>query len=99
MISGNHRRLIFRTRARSDYLMEPPEPLALRLSSNLMVGVTRVYKQQYQFYFNDVNHVFVHLKQHLLSVGAGGQGGDAAVEMEQPVQRCAYLYILKDICS
>jgi meiotic recombination protein REC8, fungi type len=27
------------------------EPLALRLSSNLMYGVTRVYSQQYQFFY------------------------------------------------
>ncbi|KAG5437734.1 hypothetical protein PCANB_000447 [Pneumocystis canis] len=30
-----------------EYLSEPPEPLALRLSSNLMIGVTRIFNQQY----------------------------------------------------
>lgn len=34
--------------------MAPPEPLSLRLSANLMVGVSRVYGQQCQFHWNDV---------------------------------------------
>mgnify|MGYP002789467071 CR=1 FL=1 len=33
-----------------DFLMHPPEPLSLRLSSNLMMGVTRVYGQQFTFF-------------------------------------------------
>lgn len=38
-----------------DYLVHPPEPLALRLSSNLMVGVSRVYQQQAGYLWSDVN--------------------------------------------
>ena len=35
------------------YLANPPdEPLALRLSSNLMFGVTRVFSQQYNFFYS-----------------------------------------------
>jgi len=33
------------------FLSDPKEPLALRLSSNLMYGVTRIYSQQYNFLF------------------------------------------------
>ena len=35
------------------FLSNPPdEPLALRLSSNLMYGVTRVFSQQYTFFYS-----------------------------------------------
>lgn len=37
------------------YLESPPQPLSLRLSSNLMVGVTRIYGQQWSVYWYDVN--------------------------------------------
>lgn len=33
------------------FLQGDDEPLALRLSSNLMYGVTRVFSQQYQFFY------------------------------------------------
>lgn len=36
------------------FLSCPPEPLSLRLQSNLMVGVSRVYGQQIAFYYSDV---------------------------------------------
>ena len=39
------------------YLESPPQPLSLRLSSNLMVGVTRIYGQQWSVYWGDVNSV------------------------------------------
>ncbi|KAF9351883.1 hypothetical protein BGX26_010180 [Mortierella sp. AD094] len=32
-------------------ILQPPEPFALRFSSNLMMGVARVYGQQYNFYY------------------------------------------------
>ena len=31
-----------------EFLQAPSEPMALRMSSSLMVGVTRVYARQYQ---------------------------------------------------
>jgi meiotic recombination protein REC8 len=37
-----------------DYLINPPQPLSLRLASNMMIGVTRVYGQQYSFFYGDV---------------------------------------------
>ncbi|KAI1316107.1 hypothetical protein EDD11_010421 [Mortierella claussenii] len=49
-------------------ISQPPEPFALRFSSNLMVGVTRVYSQQYSFYHTDVNHVWMRLKRDLALV-------------------------------
>jgi hypothetical protein len=35
----------------SEFVISPPEPLALRLSSNLMVGITRVYGQQCTIFY------------------------------------------------
>ncbi|CAG8583608.1 17745_t:CDS:10 [Acaulospora morrowiae] len=43
------------------FVSSPPEPLALRLTSNLMVGITRVYNQQYHFYYTDVGVVYSRL--------------------------------------
>ncbi|TFL06215.1 Rec8 like protein-domain-containing protein [Pterulicium gracile] len=37
-----------------DQIVEPAEPLALRLSSNLMIGVVRVYKVKQDILMNDV---------------------------------------------
>ena len=34
----------------SDYLTDPPEPLSLRLQASLLVGVCRIYGQQYGAY-------------------------------------------------
>ncbi|RUS18960.1 Rec8 like protein-domain-containing protein [Endogone sp. FLAS-F59071] len=54
-----------------EYITRPPEHLALRLSSNLMVGVARVYNQQYQFYYVDVNNVWLKLKRELVALQSG----------------------------
>ncbi|EPT04358.1 hypothetical protein FOMPIDRAFT_1058151 [Fomitopsis schrenkii] len=35
-------------------IAQPPEPLALRLSSNLMMGVARVYKVKQEIFYSDV---------------------------------------------
>ncbi|KAJ1969271.1 R8 protein [Dispira parvispora] len=47
------------------YLQKPPEPLALRLSSNLLVGISRVYDQQLGYYVADVNRVWAGLRTSL----------------------------------
>ncbi|KAI8601422.1 hypothetical protein EDD21DRAFT_305128, partial [Dissophora ornata] len=49
-------------------ITQPPEPFALRFSSNLMVGVVRVYNQQYNFYCSDVNNMWIRLKRDLAAV-------------------------------
>ncbi|KAG0313755.1 hypothetical protein BGZ97_009945, partial [Linnemannia gamsii] len=49
-------------------ISQPVEPFALRFSSNLMVGVTRVYSQQYNFYYSDVNNTWIRLKRDLAAV-------------------------------
>ncbi|KAG9062954.1 hypothetical protein KI688_004554 [Linnemannia hyalina] len=49
-------------------ISQPVEPFALRFSSNLMVGVTRVYSQQYNFYYSDVSNTWMRLKRDLAAV-------------------------------
>ncbi|POG82070.1 hypothetical protein GLOIN_2v1447417, partial [Rhizophagus irregularis DAOM 181602=DAOM 197198] len=51
-----------------EYVTTPPEPLALRLTSNLMIGITRVYHQQYHFYYTDVNGVWHSLQRALIEM-------------------------------
>ncbi|KAK4055377.1 R8 protein [Microbotryomycetes sp. JL221] len=44
-------------------LIQPEEPLALRLSSNLLCGIARVFQHQYTIYYSDVSHVHQSLKR------------------------------------
>ncbi|KAG8739633.1 hypothetical protein FRC10_005369 [Ceratobasidium sp. 414] len=49
---------------------EPAEPLALRLSSNLLVGVARVYKVKHDIFLSEVTTCFTSLKRTLLEISA-----------------------------
>jgi len=50
-----------------EQIMNPPEPMALRLSSTLMTGVTRVYASQVTFYHTDVNQACIKLRKSFLT--------------------------------
>ncbi|GJJ11219.1 hypothetical protein Clacol_005451 [Clathrus columnatus] len=63
---------------------QPPEPLALRLSSNLMVGVARVYRIKYDIFENDVSNCVMSLRKSLNELRAVDKGG---IEMLQVVPR------------
>ncbi|KAF9280370.1 hypothetical protein BGZ68_007292 [Mortierella alpina] len=78
-------------------ISQPAEPFALRFSSNLMVGVTRVYSQQYNFYYSDVNSTWIRLKKDLAIVQS--ENLDMAhPEAKLNVITCDYdLQIEKDI--
>ncbi|ORY22379.1 Rec8 like protein-domain-containing protein [Naematelia encephala] len=39
-----------------ELIQDPPEPMALRLSGCLLVGVARVYNQNYELFYTDVNN-------------------------------------------
>ena len=45
----------------SDYLTDPPEPLSLRLQASLLVGVCRIYGQQYMAYCSMVEGFWKHM--------------------------------------
>ncbi|KAJ3181937.1 hypothetical protein HDU85_003454 [Gaertneriomyces sp. JEL0708] len=54
-----------------DFLKHPPEPMALRLTSNLMIGVTRVYSQQTSFLYTEANQVFTRIKRAWADIQSG----------------------------
>ncbi|KIJ55411.1 hypothetical protein M422DRAFT_240024 [Sphaerobolus stellatus SS14] len=59
----------------------PPEPLALRLSSNLMVGVVRVFKMKHEMFEADVSNCVTYLKRNLHELHAIDKPN---LEMAQP---------------
>ncbi|QRW19285.1 cohesin subunit rad21 [Rhizoctonia solani] len=52
------------------FVAEPAEPLALRLSSNLLVGVVRVYKVKHDLFLSEVTTCFTTLKRTILEMNA-----------------------------
>ncbi|KAF8473974.1 Rec8 like protein-domain-containing protein [Kalaharituber pfeilii] len=46
-----------------DAIIHPEAPLALRLQSNLLFGVTKCYSQQYVYFLQDVANVWTHVQQ------------------------------------
>nr|XP_018261053.1 uncharacterized protein I303_06770 [Kwoniella dejecticola CBS 10117]OBR83211.1 hypothetical protein I303_06770 [Kwoniella dejecticola CBS 10117] len=48
-------------------IAEPPEPLALRLSGSLLVGVTRVYNQNYDVFYSDVTNFHQTLRRSIVT--------------------------------
>ncbi|KAI0363909.1 hypothetical protein BV20DRAFT_65414 [Pilatotrama ljubarskyi] len=78
-----------------DLIAEPAEPLALRLSSNLMIGVARVYKVKQDIFFTDVTTCFNALKkavQELSTMSANA----AQLQMGQPSLRAEALTLTAD---
>lgn len=69
-----------------ELIAEPPEPLALRLSSNLMIGVARVYKVKQEIFFADVNTCFTTLKKAVQELHASSDAA-AQLQMGQPSVR------------
>lgn len=62
--------------AACEYLLDPPEPMSLRLSSSLMIGMTRVYGQQCNFFYGDVSALWGRL---------GWDGGGGELERRKKV--------------
>ncbi|KAA1471501.1 hypothetical protein DENSPDRAFT_776904 [Dentipellis sp. KUC8613] len=62
------------------------EPLALRLSSNLMVGVARVYKVKHEIFLGDVTACFAALKKAVQDFQALSASA-ATLQMGQPSVR------------
>ncbi|TFY81944.1 hypothetical protein EWM64_g2064 [Hericium alpestre] len=67
-------------------ITQPQEPLALRLSSNLMVGVARVYKVKQEIFLGDVTACFAALKKAVQDIRALSATG-ASLQMGQPTVR------------
>ncbi|KAI0003690.1 Rec8 like protein-domain-containing protein [Russula compacta] len=67
-------------------ITEPAEPLALRLSSNLMVGVARVYKVKHDIFLGDVNACFASLKKAVRDLHALS-ASSSHLQLGQPIVR------------
>jgi len=68
-----------------EMISSPPEPLALRLSANLMVGVIRVYHARHDIWAADVTHTFTNLKKAVNAMYA--ESGAITLEMAQGTVR------------
>ncbi|KAJ7783773.1 Rec8 like protein-domain-containing protein [Mycena maculata] len=78
-----------------DLIATPAEPLALRLSSNLMIGVARVYKVKQEIFMTDVTNCVASLKkvvQEMQSISMMGE----QLQMVQPTARPSALNMAKD---
>ncbi|KAJ3060147.1 hypothetical protein HDU98_003843, partial [Podochytrium sp. JEL0797] len=62
------------------YLTAPPKPIALRLTSNLMFGASRVLNNQMAFLYADANNVFVRLKKVFSDAATGTSITMVAIE-------------------
>ncbi|KAI0335243.1 hypothetical protein GY45DRAFT_1268246 [Cubamyces sp. BRFM 1775] len=76
-------------------IAEPAEPLALRLSSNLMIGVARVYKVKQELFFADVSTCFNALKKAVQDLSAMSASA-AQLQMGQPSLRAEALTLTAD---
>ncbi|KII94383.1 hypothetical protein PLICRDRAFT_425757 [Plicaturopsis crispa FD-325 SS-3] len=77
-----------------DLIAEPAEPLALRLSSNLMVGVARVYKVKQEIFMTDVTTCFNSLKKVVQDIRMSTT--DAQLLMAQPSVKSGALTLAAD---
>ncbi|KAJ7630924.1 Rec8 like protein-domain-containing protein [Roridomyces roridus] len=78
-----------------DLIVTPPEPLALRLSSNLMIGVARVYKVKQEIFMTDVTNCVASLKKVVQEMQSAAKNGDQ-LQMAQPSARPSALNLAKD---
>lgn len=51
-------------------IISPEAPLALRLQSNLLYGVSRVFREQYQYFYTDVSSAHLRITRELLTLNA-----------------------------
>jgi hypothetical protein len=58
--------------------------MALRLTSNLMIGIARIYYQQYAYYAAEVNQVLMQLKR---VPHATNDTGPKEITLQQPIAR------------
>ncbi|KZT02692.1 uncharacterized protein LAESUDRAFT_661292 [Laetiporus sulphureus 93-53] len=78
-----------------DLIAEPVEPLALRLSSNLMIGVARVYKVKQEMFLTDVTTCYNSLKKAVQELNTLSKGF-AELQMGQPSMRPDALTLTAD---
>ncbi|KAI0778213.1 Rec8 like protein-domain-containing protein [Trametes elegans] len=78
-----------------DLIAEPAEPLALRLSSNLMIGVARVYRVKQDIFYADVSTCYNALKKAVQDLSTMTANA-AQLQMGQPTLRMEALTLTAD---
>ncbi|KAJ7103545.1 Rec8 like protein-domain-containing protein [Mycena belliarum] len=78
-----------------DLISTPSEPLALRLSSNLMIGVARVYKVKQEIFMTDVSNCVASLKKVVHEMQSAA-AMEAHLQMAVPTARPSALTLAKD---
>lgn len=79
-----------------DLISQPSEPLALRLSSNLMVGVVRVYKVKQEIFMSDVQLCFNSLKKAVRDFNSISSGNPTQLQMAPTHARADVLTLSAD---
>ncbi|OCF44397.1 hypothetical protein I317_01657 [Kwoniella heveanensis CBS 569] len=67
-----------------DLIAEPTEPMALRLSGALLVGVARVYNQNYEIFYSDVSNFHSNVRRSIatdFTTMGTGSGGTASLDL------------------
>ncbi|KAF5317844.1 hypothetical protein D9611_014732 [Ephemerocybe angulata] len=77
-----------------DLIVQPAEPLALRLSSNLMFGVVRVYKVKQEILLTDVTSCVTSLKKVVMEMNT--KVLDAQLQMAQTSVRPSTVTLVPD---
>nr|XP_019043978.1 hypothetical protein I302_07258 [Kwoniella bestiolae CBS 10118]OCF22908.1 hypothetical protein I302_07258 [Kwoniella bestiolae CBS 10118] len=68
-----------------DLIAEPPEPIALRLSGALLVGVARVYNQNYDIFYSDVTNLDSNLRRSIATdFATSGTGTGGTISLDLP---------------
>ncbi|KAF8213061.1 Rec8 like protein-domain-containing protein [Mycena galopus ATCC 62051] len=78
-----------------DLIATPAEPLALRLSSNLMIGVARVYKVKQEIFLTDVSNCVASLKKVVEQMQSTAAAGEQ-LQMAQPAAKPSAVTLAKD---
>ncbi|EGN95724.1 hypothetical protein SERLA73DRAFT_76799 [Serpula lacrymans var. lacrymans S7.3] len=76
-------------------IAQPAEPLALRLSSNLLVGAARVYKAKEDIFMSDVTICFNSLKRVVQDL-CSSNSAEAQLQMAQPTVRTSAVTLAHD---
>lgn len=88
----------------SKFLESPPEPMSLRLSSNLMIGVSRIYGQMWTCYYSDVSTLLTNMnsfkgtksvdmpvkKAVLEDITLGQRNPGALIDFEDPLKMLGF---------
>ncbi|KAI5477485.1 meiotic recombination protein REC8 [Pseudohyphozyma bogoriensis] len=76
-------------------LIAPDEPLALRLSSNLLCGIARVYQQQFTFFSSDVTQMHASLKKSFAEIYSKKEG-HTSIELAPHAHGAANVNLIAD---